>query len=75
MLLQPQAGQGLSAIQLSDASLVLLSGPEGGFSPAEVTQAINAGYVSVELGPRVLRTETAAVAAISACQTLWGDMA
>jgi 16S rRNA (uracil1498-N3)-methyltransferase len=57
-----------------NASLSILSGPEGGFSPTEVEQATASNYVSIELGPRVLRTETAAIAAISACQTLWGDM-
>jgi 16S rRNA (uracil1498-N3)-methyltransferase len=74
LLLHPGAGQRLSALQNLDESLVLLSGPEGGFSPPEVEQIIASGYLSVALGPRVLRTETAAAAAISACQTLWGDM-
>jgi len=74
VLLQPGAGLRLSALQLANSSLSLLSGPEGGFSRAEAEQAVSRGYVSVGLGPRVLRTETAAVAAISVCQTLWGDM-
>jgi 16S rRNA (uracil1498-N3)-methyltransferase len=74
LLLQPGAGQRLSSQEVSNASLSLLSGPEGGFSSSEVELAVESGYLPVELGPRVLRTETAAVAAISACQTLWGDM-
>lgn len=74
VLLQPGAAQRLTGLQLVNSSLSLLSGPEGGFSRAEEEQAVACGYVAVELGPRVLRTETAAVAAISACQTLWGDM-
>ncbi len=75
LLLHPGAGQHLSAQQVNDTSLSLYSGPEGGFSPAEVEQMTARGCVPVELGPRVLRTETAALAAISACQVLWGDMA
>ncbi|HXF65347.1 MAG TPA: RsmE family RNA methyltransferase, partial [Burkholderiales bacterium] len=53
--------------------LVLLAGPEGGFTPAEEEAARRAGFVPVRLGPRVLRTETAALAALAAMQALWGD--
>jgi len=74
VLLHPGAEQRLSSLQVKHASLCLLSGPEGGFSQAEIDLAVDSDYIAVELGPRVLRTETAAVAAISACQTLWGDM-
>jgi 16S rRNA (uracil1498-N3)-methyltransferase len=61
-------GNAASAAQLSqqlapNASLTLLSGPEGGLSEAEQAQAIVAGFTPVSLGPRVLRAETAAVAA------------
>ncbi|MBK8018249.1 MAG: RsmE family RNA methyltransferase [Betaproteobacteria bacterium] len=48
-------------------------GPEGGFSAAEATNAALRGFVPVRLGPRVLRTETAALAALASIQTLWGD--
>ena len=51
----------------------LRAGPEGGFSDEERTLVIGAGFVPVRLGPRVLRTETAAMAALAAMQTLWGD--
>jgi len=51
----------------------LLAGPEGGFSDAERTLAIDAGFVPLHLGPRVLRTETAALAALAAMQVVWGD--
>jgi len=54
-------------------ALVMLSGPEGGFSPEEEHAAGAAGFLPVCLGPRVLRTETAAVAALAAMQALWGD--
>ena len=52
----------------------LLSGPEGGLSAVEIRAALALGWQAVRLGPRVLRTETAAVAALSACQALWGDL-
>ena len=51
----------------------LLVGPEGGWTAAEEQQAFAAGFQAVMLGPRVLRTETAALAAIAAMQVLWGD--
>ncbi len=55
------------------ASLAFLIGPEGGLSEAEVQQAQAAGYQAARLGPRVLRTETAPVVALSVAQQLWGD--
>ena len=54
--------------------MVLLAGPEGGFSNAEIKLAHEHGFTGVRAGPRVLRTETAALAAITACQVLWGDL-
>lgn len=75
ILLHPGAQQRLSSQKPEHVSVSLLSGPEGGFSQSEVDLAVDSGYIPIELGPRVLRTETAAVVAISACQTLWGDMA
>ncbi|MBI4522780.1 MAG: 16S rRNA (uracil(1498)-N(3))-methyltransferase [Deltaproteobacteria bacterium] len=56
-------------------SLLLVIGPEGGFSPEEVSKALASGFASVRLGQRILRTETAALAALSIAQYLWGDMA
>lgn len=53
--------------------LALLIGPEGGLSELEIQQAQSAGFASVRLGPRVLRTETAPVVALSLAQQLWGD--
>lgn len=55
------------------ARLALLVGPEGGFSDAEVASAQAAGCTGVRLGPRVLRTETAGIAALAALQALYGD--
>jgi 16S rRNA (uracil1498-N3)-methyltransferase len=53
--------------------MTLLIGPEGGLSPVEMQLAQSRGFQPVRLGPRILRTETAALAALSAVQTLWGD--
>ena len=55
-------------------AVTLLIGPEGGLSDAEIDAAEGAGFQSLALGPRVLRTETAPVAALSILQFHWGDM-
>ena len=55
-------------------SAALLVGPEGGLSEAEIAMAETAGFVSLQLGPRVLRTETAPLAALAIIQSRWGDM-
>ena len=54
--------------------VIAMIGPEGGFAPEEVEYAQRHGYVAVGLGPRVLRTETAAIVACAICQHLWGDL-
>jgi 16S rRNA (uracil1498-N3)-methyltransferase len=72
LLLTPRAGQRLHDLPRS-TEVTLLAGPEGGLAPEEEAQALAAGFTGVRLGPRVLRTETAALAAIAALQTLWGD--
>ena len=51
----------------------MLAGPEGGFAPEELEMAAACGFTAVRLGPRILRTETAAVAALAAIHALWGD--
>ena len=53
--------------------LAFLIGPEGGLSETEVEQAKDAGFHAARLGPRVLRTETAPVVALTVAQQLWGD--
>ena len=55
-------------------SVALMIGPEGGFSPAEVEEAQNAGFLPVSLGPRILRTETAAIVAAALVQSYLGDL-
>jgi 16S rRNA (uracil1498-N3)-methyltransferase len=52
----------------------LLIGPEGGFNEAEYQQALKAGFKGLTLGPRILRTETAVVSALSLLQALYGDL-
>jgi 16S rRNA (uracil1498-N3)-methyltransferase len=55
-------------------SVALLIGPEGGLSEAEIAAAEHAGFASLRLGPRVLRTETAPLAALSVLQYAFGDL-
>jgi 16S rRNA (uracil1498-N3)-methyltransferase len=55
-------------------SVALMIGPEGGLTADEIASAEHAGFLPVALGPRVLRTETAPVAAMALCQWLWGDI-
>jgi 16S rRNA (uracil1498-N3)-methyltransferase len=52
----------------------LLIGPEGGLDEAELAAAVRAGFEAVRLGPRVLRTETAGIAALAVLQALAGDL-
>jgi len=74
IILLPAARTRLSRLRPAERALTLAAGPEGGFSEEEVAAAEKRGFHPVALGPRILRTETAALAAISACQALWGDM-
>ncbi|OIQ93450.1 ribosomal RNA small subunit methyltransferase E [mine drainage metagenome] len=73
LLLSPGAGTRLSALPRPAGAVTLLVGPEGGFDPEEEAAALSAGFQPVSLGPRVLRTETAGLAAIAALMALWGD--
>jgi 16S rRNA (uracil1498-N3)-methyltransferase len=75
LLLDPGSTACLGQLPRVDGRAVLLAGPEGGLSERELVLARAAGYVGVRLGPRILRTETASLAAVSALQTLWGDLA
>ena len=54
--------------------LMLLIGPEGGLDPGEAERADERGFVAARLGPRIMRAETAAIAAVTAAQLLWGDL-
>ncbi|TFH25293.1 MAG: 16S rRNA (uracil(1498)-N(3))-methyltransferase [Myxococcales bacterium] len=58
----------------STRKVIAIIGPEGGLTREEIEVAGRHGYKSVGLGPRVLRTETAAIVAVAICQHLWGDL-
>jgi 16S rRNA (uracil1498-N3)-methyltransferase len=73
VMLSPQAQVRLRDLKRPAETVTLLGGPEGGWSPQEERDAQSAGFTAVSLGPRVLRTETAAAAALAAMQVLWGD--
>jgi 16S rRNA (uracil1498-N3)-methyltransferase len=72
IMLSPHADERLAHLK-RPASVTLVAGPEGGFSDVESALARQRGFVELTLGPRVLRTETAALAALAALNTLWGD--
>jgi len=73
LLLDHRAEKSINALDAT-SSFTLLIGPEGGLSPAEQQQAFTTGYLGIRLGPRVLRTETAALVALSALQARFGDL-
>lgn len=73
LLMSLNRAQKLSDVRLQSGKVVFMVGPEGGWTEKEEQQAFDAGFQSVTLGKRVLRTETASLAAIAAMQTLWGD--
>ena len=73
VLLDP-AGNRAPGDIAATAALTLIAGPEGGFSPGEREVAYAGGCYGIRLGPRILRTETAAVAALALVQGLYGDL-
>ncbi len=74
LLLDPQSTITPSSVNTADNNqLTLLIGPEGGLTAHEISHALQNDFTGVQLGPRTLRTETAALAAITAAQVLWGD--
>ena len=75
LLMSLNRAQKLSDVLPQSGKVVFMVGPEGGWTEKEEQQAFDAGFQSVTLGKRVLRTETASLAAIAAMQTLWGDFA
>lgn len=72
-LLDPEGDVGLGELAPPEGPILLLAGPEGGFDPVERKAALAAGFRRVRLGPRILRSETAALAALAAMQACWGD--
>jgi len=73
LLLQPNSKTGLGTLKKPDEEIQVLIGPEGGLNPDEEELAIAAGFTGVNLGQRILRTETATLATLAGIQTLWGD--
>jgi 16S rRNA (uracil1498-N3)-methyltransferase len=74
IVLLPGATASVESLPDSLRAIDLLTGPEGGFSDAEIAKAEFTGFRSMSLGPRVLRTETAAMAAIAVLQSRFGDL-
>jgi 16S rRNA (uracil1498-N3)-methyltransferase len=74
LVLDPSAEQGLGTLMRPVGVVTLLIGPEGGLSPEEIAMSAAAGFTGIGLGPRIMRTETASVAALAALQVLWGDL-
>lgn len=73
ILLSPAANLTLQELPAPQGEICLLIGAEGGLTPEEVDLAASHNFIAVRLGQRILRTETAALAALAAMQTLWGD--
>lgn len=74
LVLDAGAQQALPSVSLTGNAAALLIGPEGGLTPEERQAAEEAGFVPVSLGPRIMRTETAAVIAVALVQAGWGDL-
>ncbi len=73
VFLDPYAATTLMELKPETMKVTLLTGPEGGFSNNERDLAKASGFIPVRLGARILRTETASLAALAAVQILWGD--
>lgn len=73
LLLSPAAQLRIADVPRPEHSVTVLIGPEGGLTAEEQERALAAGFVGVRLGPRVLRTETAALAALTLLQREFGD--
>ena len=75
LLLDPEGGITAGALpRPADGKAMLLVGPEGGLSADEIALAGRVGFRGLKLGPRILRTETAALVALSLLQASWGDL-
>jgi len=74
LVLHPDTPDSLSTIKMENPGISLLCGPEGGLSDQELAICVAGGYEKISIGPRILRTETAALAAIAICQSRFGDI-
>jgi len=75
LTLAPDASSTLQSLAKDHQDISLLVGPEGGLSQDEIQLSQQHGFTSIKLGPRILRTETAALTVISIIQNCWGDLA
>jgi 16S rRNA (uracil1498-N3)-methyltransferase len=73
LMLQPEGHGTLRELDTPKNGVTLLVGPEGGLTPEERTGALRTGFTGIRLGQRILRTETAGIAALAGIQALWGD--
>jgi 16S rRNA (uracil1498-N3)-methyltransferase len=73
-MLEAPGSAPLASVAPPADAVLLLVGPAGGWEPTEKERLALAGFASAGLGPRTMRSETAAVAAVAAAQVLWGDM-
>jgi 16S rRNA (uracil1498-N3)-methyltransferase len=73
-LLDPEAAESIASMGAPGGACTLAVGPEGGWSPRDRTQLLASGFRGVRLGPRILRTETAGLAALAALQARFGDL-
>ena len=74
LILTPHAAVPLASIPVPETKVCVLIGPEGGFSDNEYGDADISGFQAVSLGPRILRTESAAIATLAVLQSIWGDL-
>jgi 16S rRNA (uracil1498-N3)-methyltransferase len=77
LLLWEDAAEGLRTVlerRAAPRSVLVAIGPEGSWSEQEVQRARAAGFVAVRFGPRILRTDTAGIAALAVLQGRWGDL-
>ncbi|MQM39392.1 Ribosomal RNA small subunit methyltransferase E [wastewater metagenome] len=75
VVLDPDGGTSISDLPAPDGGIALLVGPEGGLSNGEVEEAAGQGFARLALGPRILRAETAGIAALTLLQARFGDLA
>lgn len=73
LVFDPVSTTSLASVTPQGTNYFLLIGPEGGLSESELVNARDNGFTGIKMGHRILRTETAALAGITAIQTLWGD--
>ncbi len=74
IILDPHSEKSFGSLHQPGENILVMIGPESGFTHTEIALAQKNGFKSIKLGPRVLRTETAAIAAITTIQVLFGDI-